>query len=449
MAPTTQPRQLFLQALLSQPSLSYEKALSLHQRCLEICYDADPESNEKPPRKADPTKFAEFKDALNDKLEGLGLVIRDSVLQEYRVKEQDGTRINEVVKWMSLINTVSDTLAQAATSYSPMEIAYLKLIIEAIIIAPRFAYSISTLSAARLVGDIKKGKGTQPFSNKQAEKLLERFCGNDGEGWLVRSDRGRYSLSPRSLSELEDYLKETYGPKPPQDGDNNDELDAPPVLLLCELDRCRKLVTLGLLCPNCSSHGIHGSCKAAVLRKQEPTCPCGEVWSNETDWLPVGEGAVRDGEDEQRGRKRVVRDESDEEEMDMEEEESGDGEESGAAGPSSTRKTRRTTRRSSTVSAAASSTKGKGRASASSPKKKARTSTASSKSKTKSKKKKKVAGLGELSEEDEEEEEEEDQASPFPSSSSTRLVFVFVFADLAFLPSVDVVIGRGGRDGRG
>lgn len=38
MAPTTQPRQLFLQALLSQPSLSYEKALSLHQRCLEICY---------------------------------------------------------------------------------------------------------------------------------------------------------------------------------------------------------------------------------------------------------------------------------------------------------------------------------------------------------------------------------------------------------------------------
>lgn len=41
---------------------------------------------------------------------------------------------------------------------------------------------------------------------------------------------------------------------------------------------------------------------------------------------------MRDGEDEQRGRKRVVRDESDEEEMDMEEEESGDGEESGAAG---------------------------------------------------------------------------------------------------------------------
>lgn len=56
--------------------------------------------------------------------------------------------------------------------------------------------------------------------------------------------RGRYSLSPRTLTELEDYFKMTYPAQAPQAGADDDELDPPPVLLLCELDRCRKLVTL-------------------------------------------------------------------------------------------------------------------------------------------------------------------------------------------------------------
>lgn len=74
---------------------------------------------------------------------------------------------------------------------SPLPDAHaLFLQIEAIILSPSFAYSISTLTATRLVADIKKDRkaSSQPFSNRQAEKLFERFCGNDGEGWLVRSE---------------------------------------------------------------------------------------------------------------------------------------------------------------------------------------------------------------------------------------------------------------------
>ena len=40
--------------------------------------------------------------------------------------------------------------------------------------------------------------------------------------------------------ELEDYFKKTYVPEQEDDDEDAD----PPVLLLCELERCRKLVTL-------------------------------------------------------------------------------------------------------------------------------------------------------------------------------------------------------------
>jgi hypothetical protein len=70
----------------------------------------------------------------------------------------------------------------------PLALPTLSLQIERIILSPRFAYSISTLTANRIAAELKKDRSTQPLSNKQRETLLEKFTGADGEGWLSRSE---------------------------------------------------------------------------------------------------------------------------------------------------------------------------------------------------------------------------------------------------------------------
>jgi hypothetical protein len=84
------------------------------------------------------------------------------------------------------------------------------------------AYSIPAMAALREVSQLQ-GKG---ITKSEAEHLLSSFV---AKGWLMKSKwvlscwkilpplsarlnfrRGRYSLAPRSLLELQSYLRETY-----------------------------------------------------------------------------------------------------------------------------------------------------------------------------------------------------------------------------------------------
>ncbi|KAG9102737.1 hypothetical protein FRC06_001269 [Ceratobasidium sp. 370] len=103
----------------------------------------------------------------------------------------------------AIINTKQDPATMLATEYNPTEIQYFKLVVEQIVLANNDAYSIPAMAALREVSQLQ-GKG---ITKSEAEHLLSSFV---AKGWLLKSKRGRYSLSSRSLLELQTYLRETY-----------------------------------------------------------------------------------------------------------------------------------------------------------------------------------------------------------------------------------------------
>ncbi|KAJ3513654.1 hypothetical protein NLJ89_g2832 [Agrocybe chaxingu] len=102
----------------------------------------------------------------------------------------------------ALVNRKGDEIAQMATDYTPVEIAFFKAVVEQIMLAPHESYSVSSLAALRELTVAKLS-----MSKSQAEVVLASFV---SKGWLLKSVRGRYSLSTRSLLELFPYLKSNY-----------------------------------------------------------------------------------------------------------------------------------------------------------------------------------------------------------------------------------------------
>ncbi|CED82635.1 Non-SMC (structural maintenance of chromosomes) element 1 protein (NSE1) [Phaffia rhodozyma] len=274
--------KLFLQSVFSQPSVPLKKAVSLYERCAQAAYSQseaglaqnDKDRNDPPPDRAD-DGWPAFKGQINDLLEPLRFLLDEQVHQATGEK------------WVFLLNIEADPLAQIATNYTPGEIVYLKLIIEAIIEAPSYSFSISPLAASRLLSELKT-----TISKSAGEKLLDRFCGSTpGGGWLQLVNN-RYSLTLRAVTELDHYLRDTYSM---DDGENE---DSALVILDCKL--CRKLVTKGKICPSCSptSHSLsalHNHCVRRVISKTNPKCPnseCQIVWKDGMEWLEVGDEVV-------------------------------------------------------------------------------------------------------------------------------------------------------------
>lgn len=69
-------------------------------------------------------------------------------------------------------------------------------------LAPNESYCVSSLVALREVKFVDKS-----ISKTHAEKLLSSFVARD---WLVKSRKGRYSLSTRTILELQNYLRANY-----------------------------------------------------------------------------------------------------------------------------------------------------------------------------------------------------------------------------------------------
>jgi len=198
-------------------------------------------------------------------------------------------------KMYALVNRKDDAIAQMASGYSPVEIAYFKAIIEQIMLAPNEAYSVSSLAALREVNALKTS-----MSKTQAEVVLSSFV---AKGWLFKSKRGRYSLSTRTLVELSLYLKDTYP----------DEVN--------ECTICMELVTRGVACltMNCKTR-MHYHC-FTPFRITKSKCPaCDEPWPQDAGALvPVGEMAVKDGQVD--GRRQVRRKSPNEEDEETHDEE--------------------------------------------------------------------------------------------------------------------------------
>nr|GAT58740.1 phosphatidylserine synthase [Mycena chlorophos] len=173
---------------------------------------------------------------------------------------------------------------------------------QGIILAPRAAYSISSLAALREVSALKPKSN---MSKTQAEIVLSSFVAN---GWLLRSRRGRYSLSPRSLLELDRYINSTYGKD-----------------ILHECSYCLGMTTKGYACkgPNCNIH-IHAPCFTRYMARGKhcPNSDCQIDWPNDgAEMTPIGEAAVREGDDAKRRVRRADDASEDEEEEAVESDE--------------------------------------------------------------------------------------------------------------------------------
>ncbi|KAF9532248.1 Nse1 non-SMC component of SMC5-6 complex-domain-containing protein [Crepidotus variabilis] len=270
--------RVFLQAVLSRGVLSGALAKVLWEKSVEVVNAADEGLDIEFVNNDDAWNV--FTTRINNTLDKLDLEFR---LVHDELSGRD---------MYALVNTKGDEVAQLATDYTPIEIAFFKAIVEQIMLASREAYSVSSLAALRELTFAKIN-----MTKSHGEIVLASFV---SKGWLMKSIRGRYSLSTRSLLELQPYLKSNYSEE------------------LRECTLCMEILTRGIACPtaNCNTR-LHFHCfKNYRQRQGRKNCPsCQNEWPREIkDLVPVGEEAARDGDEKRRVRVRSAGVSDDEEE---------------------------------------------------------------------------------------------------------------------------------------
>uniref|UniRef100_A0A8H7Y5N4 Non-structural maintenance of chromosomes element 1 homolog n=1 Tax=Psilocybe cubensis TaxID=181762 RepID=A0A8H7Y5N4_PSICU len=251
--------RLFLQAVLSRGIMSIELAQLLWGKCIKAVNDSD--STLKIPHRQDRQSWEAFISKINDSLDKLEL--------EFRTL-RDETTAYLFKSSVFQVNLKGDEVAQLATDYTPPEITFFKAIVEQIMLAPNESFVISDMAALREPSAI----GLTTVTKIQAEIILASFV---QKGWLLKSRAGRYTLSTRSLIELQPYLKSHY----------------PDEILECTI--CMEILTRGVAChtANCKAR-LHFHC-FTTYRRRHGGCPsCSAPWpANARDHplVPVGEGA--------------------------------------------------------------------------------------------------------------------------------------------------------------
>ncbi|GJJ78588.1 non-structural maintenance of chromosomes element 1 [Entomortierella parvispora] len=234
----TDLHRLYLQAAISKRLMTEATAQDLYSRVCTVTEEPYDREN-----------FSDFITQLN---EGL-----NSVELEFRRAQDEVTGVPVI----ALTNTNGQKIAQVATRYSPTELEYFKHLLDAIIMADDEAFCISSTAALHEAGKLKnKENKAVALTKKDAEALLDRFVADQ---WFIQSTAGAYSLSMRSLLELQTFLKETY----------DDQIQ--------ECTLCMEIITKGQRCTvaACSSR-LHQHCASAYFKNMaRPVCPtCHSAW---------------------------------------------------------------------------------------------------------------------------------------------------------------------------
>ncbi|KAI7827502.1 DNA repair protein Nse1 [Gamsiella multidivaricata] len=234
----TNTHRLFLQAAISRRLMTQAAALNVYSQICNVTEE-----------QFDQDQFQDFITQLNEGLNNVELEFRQA---------QDEISGEAVV---ALTNTNGQKIAQVATGYSPTELEYFKHLLDAIIMADDEAFCISSTAALHEAGKLKnKENKALAIPKREAENLLDRFV---ADKWFIRSAAGAYSLSMRSLLELQTYLKETYG----------DQVQ--------ECTLCMEIITKGQRCEvaACSSR-LHHHCASQYFKNMSnPVCPtCHSAW---------------------------------------------------------------------------------------------------------------------------------------------------------------------------
>lgn len=230
----------------------------------------------------------------------------------------------------ALVNTTSDAMTQMATAHSPDEIAYVKRLLDAMFEGNNTVekevmavHAVQARGLARVSGgghgddggrsgrDYHNDNGDTQFSwnhqnnssssnnssltQSQAEKVLEAM---ELEGWFEKSTvvmGGRsssssrnerrkviwYTLTPRALMELQQWLVDTYNhEEEEEEAEENEETHQK--IKFCKA--CRQIVTMGQRCPKMTCNvRLHHDCVGKMFRAQRDneTCPtCKTEWQD-------------------------------------------------------------------------------------------------------------------------------------------------------------------------
>ncbi|KAJ1975899.1 hypothetical protein H4R33_006561 [Dimargaris cristalligena] len=227
----TDAHRLFLQNCLLERCLPQSKAEQIFQKCLSAT-------------SSDQTK-RNFQDALltvNVALDPINLELR--TIQD----EISGERM------VAIVNTKGDDIAQMATSYSASELNAFKHLIKLIMTADDGNFCVASTAT---INDIYH-LGTHG-SKLLVQEFLKDLVRSQ---WLDLSAAGYYSLSNRSIVDLQTYLKEEY------------------IECISECFLCKEIVTKGERCPreDCGT-ALHVYCARKYIPVHRNQCPsCHTSW---------------------------------------------------------------------------------------------------------------------------------------------------------------------------
>ncbi|EGW31117.1 uncharacterized protein SPAPADRAFT_156828 [Spathaspora passalidarum NRRL Y-27907] len=121
------------------------------------------------------------------------------------------------------INTVGDDIIKQNTLYSPPELDTIKQIIDDIVEAPEYKFSLGKVNVQqKIANSLNK-------TLKEASNLVDRLI---DDGWFEVTLDDRMTLSIKTIAELKDYLIDRHG-----SSTNEGKI------LICQ--QCKEIVTLG------------------------------------------------------------------------------------------------------------------------------------------------------------------------------------------------------------
>lgn len=167
--------------------------------------------------------LSSYIDAANTAISPFDLEIRSLHHQKPKQADQENND-RPPTRVYALVNTTSDPLTQLATTYSADEIAFVKRLLdfmfdtnntricEGMVITPMQSLNIRSSTEAnrrRSTNATQQTQGgtVQSLTMTQAENMMKHLV---EEGWLEKSRKDFFSLTPRALMELRGWLVSEY-----------------------------------------------------------------------------------------------------------------------------------------------------------------------------------------------------------------------------------------------
>ncbi|KAJ5537759.1 hypothetical protein N7494_007238 [Penicillium frequentans] len=281
----------FLQAFMGRSSMTFEEA----QPVLAAIFTAQKEENVDP-NDVTQEHLSSYIDAANTAISPFDLEIRSLLHQTPKQADQENND-SPPTRVYALVNTTCDPLTQLATTYSADEIAFVKRLLdfmfdtnntricEGMVITPMQSLNLRSSAEANRRRSTNatqqtQGGATQSLTITQAENMMKHLV---EEGWLEKSRKDFFSLTPRALMELRGWLISEY----------NDEMESGRRMNRIKFcSACKDLITVGQRCEDRDCLGrLHDHCMRSFFRMQRAEqCPvCKKDWPGDKF---VGERAV-------------------------------------------------------------------------------------------------------------------------------------------------------------